>query len=98
MGEDTRIGTFVEIQKNATISALQSQFHTFICEGVTIEDECFIGHHVCFVNDKFPRATKAGVLQTDADWQVVPLRRRIPPGNSDDQQKNPRPVSARGVS
>ena len=66
---------FVEIQKNAAIGArCKISSHTFICEGVTIEDECFIGHHVCFVNDKFPRATAGGALQTEADWQVVPTR------------------------
>jgi len=75
IGDGTRIGTFVEIQKNATIGArCKISSHTFICEGVTIEDECFIGHHVCFINDPLPRATAAGSLQTEADWQVVPIR------------------------
>lgn len=76
IGEDTRIGPFVEIQKNASVGArCKVSSHVFICEGVTIEDECFIGHHVCFVNDPYPRATAAGGgLQTDADWKVIPTR------------------------
>jgi acetyltransferase-like isoleucine patch superfamily enzyme len=75
IGAGTRIGPFVEIQKNATVGArCKIQSHTFICEGVTIEDECFIGHHVCFINDPYPRATSpGGKLQTDADWEVVPV-------------------------
>jgi acetyltransferase-like isoleucine patch superfamily enzyme len=76
IGAETKIGAFVEIQKNATVGArCKISSHTFICEGVTIEDECFIGHHVCFVNDPYPRATAAGGgLQTEADWKVVPTR------------------------
>jgi len=76
IGDETKIGTFVEIQKNAAVGArCKVSSHTFICEGVTIEDECFIGHHVCFTNDLFPRATTAqGLPQTDEDWQVVPTR------------------------
>jgi acetyltransferase-like isoleucine patch superfamily enzyme len=76
IGDDSRIGAFVEIQKNACIGRhCKISSHTFICEGVTIEDDCFIGHGVMFTNDKFPRATNAGgALQTDADWQVVPTR------------------------
>src|SRR5687767_6538294 len=76
IGEGTRIAPFVEIQKNASVGArCKVSSHTFVCEGVTIEDECFIGHHVCFINDRFPRATAdSGELQTDADWQVVPTR------------------------
>ena len=76
IGENTKIGPFVEIQKNATIGArCKVSSHTFICEGVTIDDECFIGHHVCFINDRFPAATAAdGQLQTEADWEVVPTR------------------------
>lgn len=76
IGEGTRIATFVEIQKNASVGArCKISSHTFVCEGVTIEDECFIGHHVCFTNDRYPRATgKSGQLQTDDDWQVVPTR------------------------
>lgn len=76
IGDDTKIGTFVEIQKNAVVGRrCKISSHTFICEGVTIEDECFIGHGVLFTNDKYPRATRAaGALQTEADWQVVPTR------------------------
>jgi acetyltransferase-like isoleucine patch superfamily enzyme len=76
VGAGTRIGTFVEIQKNANIGKLcKISSHTFICEGVTIEDECFIGHGVMFINDKQPRATRGdGSPQTEADWTVVPTR------------------------
>ena len=71
IGDETKIGSFVEIQKGATIGArCKISSHTFICEGVTIESEVFIGHGVTFVNDRFPRATKSdGGLQTDADWE-----------------------------
>src|SRR5271166_1510450 len=73
IGDDTRIGTFVEIQKNAVIGArCKIQSHTFICEGVTIEDEVFVGHGVMFINDIEPRATSEGQLQSEADWQVIP--------------------------
>jgi UDP-2-acetamido-3-amino-2,3-dideoxy-glucuronate N-acetyltransferase len=73
VGDESRIGTFVEIQKGARIGRrVKVSSHTFICEGVTIEDEVFIGHGVMFINDRYPRAaTDSGVLQTDADWQVV---------------------------
>jgi acetyltransferase-like isoleucine patch superfamily enzyme len=76
VGDETKIGTFVEIQKNASIGArCKINSHTFICEGVVIEDECFVGHHVCFTNDLYPRATNsAGQLQTEADWQLVRTR------------------------
>ena len=75
IGSDTKIGTFVEIQKNATIgSRCKISSHTFICEGVTIEDEVFVGHGVMFTNDPRPRAAADGRLQTEADWQVVPTR------------------------
>ena len=75
VGDDTKIGAFVEIQKNATIGALcKISSHTFICEGVEIEDEVFVGHGVMFINDPSPRATNAGALQTEADWRVVPTR------------------------
>ena len=76
IGDGTKIGTFVEIQKNALIGArCKIQSHTFICEGVIIEDEVFVGHGVVFINDPLPRATAAnGGLQTEADWQVVPTR------------------------
>ncbi len=72
IGDDTRIGPFVEIQKNAFIGKrCKIQSHSFICEGVTIEDEAFIGHGVMFVNDKYPRSTtESGGLQTEADWKV----------------------------
>jgi acetyltransferase-like isoleucine patch superfamily enzyme len=75
IGDDTKIGPFVEIQKNAFVGArCKVSSHTFICEGVTIEDECFIGHHVCFINDRYPRATTDGALQTEKDWSVIPTR------------------------
>ena len=73
IGDDTKIGAFVEIQKNATIGArCKISSHTFICEGVTIEEEVFVGHGVMFINDLYPRAAAGGALQTEADWQVVP--------------------------
>jgi acetyltransferase-like isoleucine patch superfamily enzyme len=74
IGDRTKIGSFVEIQKNARVgSDCKISSHTFVCEGVTIEDEVFIGHGVQFINDKYPRATSAeGRLQTEADWEVVP--------------------------
>ena len=73
IGDDTSIGTFVEIQKGAVIGArCKIQSHTFICEGVTIEDEVFVGHNVNFINDTYPRATTGGAMQTEADWKVVP--------------------------
>ncbi|MGI8654635.1 MAG: acyltransferase [Pyrinomonadaceae bacterium] len=72
IGDNTRIGSFVEIQKGARLGRnCKVSSHTFICEGVHIEDEVFIGHGVNFINDKYPRATtKDGALQTEADWQV----------------------------
>lgn len=72
IGDDTKIGAFVEIQKNATIGKrCKVSSHSFICEGVTIEDNVFIGHGVMFTNDSYPRATTAdGGLQTEADWKV----------------------------
>jgi UDP-2-acetamido-3-amino-2,3-dideoxy-glucuronate N-acetyltransferase len=74
IGDGTKIGPFVEIQKNASIGKnCKIQSHTFICEGVTIEDEVFVGHGVMFINDLYPSATNdGGGLQTEADWQVVP--------------------------
>jgi len=74
IGDNTKIGPFVEIQKNARVgSNCKIQSHTFICEGVTIEDDVFVGHNVCFINDKYPRATnELGELQTEADWTVEP--------------------------
>lgn len=74
IGDNTKVGAFVEVQKNAVIGRnVKISSHTFVCEGVQIEDEVFIGHNVSFINDKFPRGTNAdGGLQTEADWQVVP--------------------------
>lgn len=71
IGDDTKIGAFVEIQKNATVGRrCKISSHTFVCEGVTIEDNVFIGHGVMFINDIYPRATANGALQTEADWKV----------------------------
>jgi acetyltransferase-like isoleucine patch superfamily enzyme len=74
IGDNTKIGAFVEIQKNATVgNNCKISSHTFICEGVTIEDNVFVGHGVTFINDLYPRATTdAGTLQTEADWTVEP--------------------------
>jgi UDP-2-acetamido-3-amino-2,3-dideoxy-glucuronate N-acetyltransferase len=73
VGDDTRIGSFVEIQKQATIGArCKISSHTFVCEGVTLEDEVFVGHGVMFINDRYPRAAADGRPQTDDDWTVVP--------------------------
>ena len=74
IGDETKIGAFVEIQKNATVGErCKISSHTFICEGVTIEDEVFIGHGVMFTNDIYPRAANPdGSPQTEADWKVVP--------------------------
>jgi acetyltransferase-like isoleucine patch superfamily enzyme len=76
IGDDTRVGTFVEVQAGARIgSRCKISSHSFVCEGVTIEDEVFIGHGVMFTNDKYPRATtRSGELQTGDDWSVVPTR------------------------
>src|SRR5467141_3123136 len=75
VGDESRIACFVEIQKNATVGArCKISSHSFICEGVTIDDEVFIGHGVMFINDKYPRATANGQPQTEADWQVSPTR------------------------
>ena len=72
IGDETKVGAFVEIQKNAIVGKrCKISSHTFICEGVTIEDNVFIGHGVMFINDSYPRATAAsGGLQTEADWKV----------------------------
>lgn len=72
IGDETKIGAFVEIQKNARVGRrCKISSHTFICEGVTIEDNVFVGHAVTFINDSYPRATAGdGQLQTEADWQV----------------------------
>ena len=74
IGDNTKIGTFVEIQKGATIGKnCKISSHTFICEGVTVEDGVFIGHGVTFINDLYPRATTPeGSLQTEQDWKVIP--------------------------
>jgi len=74
IGDGSKVGTFVEIQKNAVIGRnVKISSHTFICEGVQIEDNVFVGHNVSFINDKYPRSANAdGSLQTEADWQVVP--------------------------
>jgi acetyltransferase-like isoleucine patch superfamily enzyme len=74
IGDETKIGAFVEIQKNASVGKhCKVSSHTFICEGVVIEDNVFIGHGVMFLNDRYPRATTAeGSLQTEADWKVEP--------------------------
>jgi acetyltransferase-like isoleucine patch superfamily enzyme len=76
VGDESKIGTFVEIQKGAVIGArCKISSHTFICEGVTIDDEVFIGHGVMFTNDRYPRAATAdGSLQTEADWAVEATR------------------------
>src|ERR671910_2686321 len=77
IGEDSKIGAFVEIQKNAEVGrGCKISSHTFVCEGVTIEDDVFVGHGVMFINDRHPRATAGGRLQTEADWTVVPTRVR----------------------
>ena len=73
IGAETKIGAFVEIQKGASVgSRCKISSHTFVCEGVTSEDDVFIGHGVMFINDRHPRATSGGALQTEADWQVIP--------------------------
>jgi len=74
IGDNTKVGTFVEVQKGARIGAnCKISSHSFICEGVTIDDDVFIGHGVTFINDMYPRATAAGgALQTEADWKCVP--------------------------
>lgn len=71
IGDNVKIGAFVEVQKNAFIgNNCKISSHTFICEGVTIEDDVFVGHSVAFINDIYPRATAGGALQTEADWKV----------------------------
>lgn len=74
IGDESKVGAFVEIQKNARVGArCKISSHTFICEGVTIEDNVFVGHGVIFINDMYPRATTAeGELQTEKDWKVAP--------------------------
>lgn len=86
IGDDTKIGAFVEIQKGVTIGKLcKISSHSFLCEGVTVEDQVFVGHGVMFTNDLFPRATNPdGSLQTEADWHVVPtlIKRRASIGSN----------------
>jgi acetyltransferase-like isoleucine patch superfamily enzyme len=74
IGDNTKIGPFVEIQRNVTVGRnCKIQSHSFLCEGVSIEDEAFIGHGVMFINDRYPRSvTASGALQTEGDWKVVP--------------------------
>ncbi len=76
IGDDTKIGAFVEIQKNASVGRrCKISSHTFVCEGVSIEDNVFIGHSVTFINDSYPRATtEDGALQTEQDWKVEATR------------------------
>lgn len=75
IGNETKIGAFVEIQKNAIVgSRCKISSHTFVCEGVTIEDDVFVGHGVMFINDLYPRATTEGRLQSEDDWQVIATR------------------------
>ena len=75
IGAGTKIGAFVEIQKGAVIGRrCKISSHSFVCEGVTIDDDVFVGHGVMFINDPYPRATVDGRLQTEADWKVVPTR------------------------
>jgi UDP-2-acetamido-3-amino-2,3-dideoxy-glucuronate N-acetyltransferase len=78
IGDDTKVGTFVEIQKGAMIGRrCKISSHSFICEGVTIEDDVFVGHNVTFINDRFPRATNSGgQLQTEQDWKCETIRVR----------------------
>src|SRR5215471_9516662 len=78
IGDEVKIGTFVEIQKGAKIgNRCKISSHTFICEGVQLEDEVFVGHNVTFINDRYPRAANGGgKLQTEADWKCVPTRVR----------------------
>ncbi|HEX2961275.1 MAG TPA: acyltransferase [Ignavibacteriales bacterium] len=86
IGDNTKVGTFVEIQKNATIGKnCKISSHTFICEGVHIEDEVFIGHNVTFINDKYPQSTNPdGSMQNEQDWKVVEtfIKRRASIGSS----------------
>ena len=86
IGDETKIGAFVEIQKNASVGArCKISSHTFVCEGVEIEDECFIGHGVMFMNDLYPSAVNQdGTLQTEADWQIIKtkVRRRASIGSN----------------
>jgi UDP-2-acetamido-3-amino-2,3-dideoxy-glucuronate N-acetyltransferase len=86
IGAETKVGAFVEIQKNASVGErCKISSHSFVCEGVTIEDECFIGHGVMFTNDVYPKAVNSdGTLQTEVDWKVVPttVKRRASIGSN----------------
>ncbi len=86
IGDGSKIGTFVEIQKGVTVGRnVKVSSHTFICEGVTIEDEVFIGHHVCFINDLYPKSVNDdGSIQTESDWTVVDtvIKRRASIGSN----------------
>jgi len=86
IGDESKIGTFVEIQKGSKIGKrVKVSSHTFICEGVTIEDEVFVGHGVMFINDKYPHAaTEDGSLQTEADWVCIPtvIKKRVSIGSN----------------
>lgn len=74
IGDYTKVGTFVEIQKGVVVgSRCKISSHTFICEGVTIEDEVMVGHGVMFINDRYPRSTINGELKTEADWEMTPV-------------------------
>jgi acetyltransferase-like isoleucine patch superfamily enzyme len=85
IGDNTRVGPFVEIQRGAVIgSNCKIQSHSFICDGVEIDDEVFVGHGTMFINDKYPRATnESGVLQTEQDWKLLPIKveRRVTLGS-----------------
>lgn len=73
IGDDTKVGAFVEIQKGVKVGRFcKISSHSFLCEGVTVEDEVFVGHGVMFINDRYPRAASGGKLQTEKDWKVVP--------------------------
>ena len=75
IGDETKIGAFVEIQKNAAVGPrCKISSHSFLCEGVVLEAEVFVGHGVMFINDRYPRATAGGRLQTESDWAVMPTR------------------------
>lgn len=77
IGDESKIGAFVEIQKNVVIGCrCKISSHTFVCEGVVVEDDVFVGHGVMFINDRYPRATAEGRPQTEADWEVIPTRIR----------------------
>jgi acetyltransferase-like isoleucine patch superfamily enzyme len=75
IGDDTKIGSFVEIQKGVIVGRFcKISSHSFVCEGVTVEDKVFVGHGVMFINDRYPRSASGDKLQTEADWKVIPTR------------------------